>query len=208
MKYKLVIFDFDGTLADSFPWFARVANSIADTYKFKRIEESDIETLRGYSARQVIQHLGVPMWKLPLIARHMRALTAKEIGSIGLFAGVEHMLQRLSDEGVTLAMVTSNSYANVRAVLGSANAALITHYECDTSMFGKRSRFRRVLKQTGVRPSEALCVGDEVRDAEAANRERIPFGAVAWGFTNIATLQARAPAEVFTRVDDIVARVV
>ena len=208
MKYKLVIFDFDGTLADSFPWFAQVANSIADTYKFRRIEESDIETLRGYSARQIIQHLGVPMWKLPLIARHMRALTAKEIGKIGLFAGVERMLQRLSDEGVILAMVTSNSCANVRAVLGPANAALITHYECDASMFGKRPRFRRVLKQTGLRPSEALCVGDEVRDAEAANRDRIPFGAVAWGFTNIATLQAHAPTEVFERVDEIVEKVV
>lgn len=208
MKYQLVIFDFDGTLADSFPWFGQIANSLADAYKFKRIEAHEVETLRGYSARQVIQHLGVPLWKLPFIARRMRALTANEVGSISLFAGVDRMLQRLSDEGITLALVTSNSYANVRAVLGPANAALIAHYECDVSMFGKRSRFRRVLKQTGVPPAQALCIGDEVRDIEAANKERIPFGAVTWGFTSIAALEAHGPAEVFAEVDDIVAAIV
>ena len=204
MKYKLVIFDFDGTLADSFPWFARVTNTVADKYKFKRIEEHEVEKLRGYSARQIVQHLGVPMWKLPLIANHMRRLTEEQIDQISLFAGVDRMLQRLSDASITLAVVTSNSYNNVRHVLGPDNAALISYYECGVSIFGKRARFRSILKQSGMQPQDTLSVGDEIRDIEASQKEQIAFGAVAWGFTSIEALKARGPANVFTSVDDII----
>ena len=57
MAYKLVIFDLDGTLADTFPWFLSVLNGVADRYRFKRIEKHEVERLRGYSARQIIRHL-------------------------------------------------------------------------------------------------------------------------------------------------------
>jgi hypothetical protein len=49
-KHKLAIFDFDGTLSDSFPWFLRVVNSIADKHRFRRIEADDVEMLRGKSS--------------------------------------------------------------------------------------------------------------------------------------------------------------
>lgn len=205
MKYKLVIFDFDGTLADSFPWFTRITNSFADEYKFKRIEEHEVETLRGYSARQIVQHLGVPLWKMPMIAHHMRRLTEEQIDQISLFTGVDHMLQQLASAGLTLAVVTSNSYNNVRHVLGPENAALISYYECGVSIFGKRARFRSVLKRSGIQPGDTLSIGDEIRDIEASHKEQIAFGAVAWGFTHVEALKAHGPAQVFTTVDDIVA---
>ena len=54
MKYKLTIFDFDGTLADSFSWHLRVVNQIADKYRIRRLEENDIETIRGFDARRAM----------------------------------------------------------------------------------------------------------------------------------------------------------
>jgi phosphoglycolate phosphatase len=203
MKYKLIIFDFDGTLADSFPWFLNFVDSVSDKYKLKRIEQSQLETLRGYDAQKMIRHLKVPFWKVPLIANHMRTSMTNDIDRISLFDGVPDMLKQLSQNGVTLALVSSNSLQNVRRVLGPENAALISYYECGVSLFGKRSRFRRILAKTGIARSEALCVGDEIRDIAAAHEERIPFGAVAWGYTNIEAMEAYAPAEVFTSVGDI-----
>lgn len=207
MKYKLVIFDFDGTLADSFPWFIQVGNSVADVYRFKRVEAHELDTLRGYSARQIVKHLGVAWWKLPLIGRHVRRMAADNIGKISLFDGVDRMFERLSQAGVMLALVTSNSEANARRLLGPENAARISYYECDVSMFGKARRFQRVLKRSGIHAHQALCVGDELRDLEAAAKAGIPFGAVAWGFTQVAAMQARNPAELFMRVDEIAERV-
>jgi phosphoglycolate phosphatase len=208
MKYKLVIFDFDGTLADSFPWFIHRVNSVATKYRFKQIEEAEIEKLRGYGARQVVKHLGIPWWKIPLIANHMRRMVAQATGEILPFPGVDQLLNRLSEAGLTLALVTSNSRANVRQVLGEENFALLRYVECDVSLFGKRARFRKILKQSGVRSGEAICIGDEIRDLEAANQEHIAFGAVAWGFTNVDAFHAHAPTELFMQIDDIIEKLV
>jgi phosphoglycolate phosphatase len=206
MKYKLVIFDFDGTLADSFPWFIQVVNSVAAKYNFKPIEEGEVERLRSFSARQLIKHLGVPLWKIPFIAGHMRRLLTSDAPKISPFVGVDDLLAHLAHTGITLALVTSNSLINVRQVLGDKNLSHFTYLECGISLFGKRAPFRKILKQSGARPHEVLAIGDELRDLEAATQERIPFGAVAWGFTTLEALQAHAPDEVFLHIEDIAAQ--
>ena len=71
-------------------------------------------------------------------------------------------------------------------------------------MFGKQAHFRRVLKRSGVRPANALCIGDQIRDDEAASAVGMPFGAVAWGDTTVDALQACAPAAVFHEVEELV----
>jgi phosphoglycolate phosphatase len=206
MLYKLAIFDFDGTLADSFPWFLGMVNGLADAHGFRRIEEHEIEMLRGLGARQVAGHLGVPAWKLPRIAREMRRQMARDIGGIALFPGVDRLLRDLAGRGIRLAVVTSNSIDNVRRVLGPDSAALIHHYECGASIFGKRPKLRAVLRASGVPASQAICIGDEIRDLEAARAEGIAFGAVTWGYTNPEALRAQNPEEMFEGPEEILQR--
>ncbi len=204
MKYQLIIFDFDGTLADTLPWFLQVVNTVADAHRFKRIEAHEVEMLRSYDPRQMVQHLGIPRWKLPLIATHMRRLAATAGDHFTLFPGIDRLLQELSQHGVKLAIVTSNSYATVSRVLGPEIEPLVHYYECDVSMFGKGRRFRRILKASGVPSCKTLAIGDELRDLEAATRAGIPFGAVGWGVAPIEVLKAHAPAEAFVHMDDLV----
>jgi phosphoglycolate phosphatase len=208
VRYTLAMFDFDGTLADTFPWFLSAVTRLADKHGFNKIEAGELETLRGYSAHQIIERLGIPAWKLPRIGIDMRRMMAEDIRQIRPFEGIGAMLRGLSDRGVVLAVVTSNAYDNVRHVLGDEHAALIHYDECGASLFGKRGKLRRVLKQSGVRPGEAIFVGDEIRDIEAARAEGIPFGAVAWGYTHVAALEAYSPAEVFADVGEVVEKIV
>jgi phosphoglycolate phosphatase len=201
-RYKLAIFDLDGTLSDSLPWFLRVVNSIADKHHFKRIEDRDIEMLRGKSSRDIINYLQVPMWRMPIIAREMRRLKSKSINAIPLFAGVDLMLRELSQLGVTLAMVSSDAQSNVRKALGE-NAELFTQFACGASLFGKAAKYKTILKRTGIAAADAICIGDELRDGEAARTAGIDFGAVCWGFANAEALQEASPALMFDRVSDI-----
>lgn len=198
------MFDFDGTLADSFPWFVGIVNHLAQKYAFKPIEASEIETLRGYDARTIVRQLDVPVWKMPMIARYLRNLMARDIGRIRLFDGVDRLLRRLAEQGVTMAVVSSNSTDNVRRVLGPENAALIRYYECGVALFGKEAKLRNVLAKSGVPRGEALYIGDEIRDLEAARNERIAFGAVSWGYTRPDALAAHTPDLLFATVEDIV----
>lgn len=201
-RYKLAIFDLDGTLSDSLPWFRRVVNSIADKHGFRRIDDGDVEMLRGKSSREIITYLRVPMWRMPLIARDMRRLKSRNLDAIALFAGVEGMLGELSRLGVKLAVVSSDSESNARATLGK-NAALISAFACGASLFGKAAKFRTVLRRTGIAPADTICIGDEVRDGEAAKQAGIDFGAVSWGYATPEALRAIAPALVFDSVADI-----
>ena len=172
MKYKLVIFDFDGTLADTFPWFADIINKVAEKYHFKKITPDEHETIRGFDARGVLKYLGVPLWKMPLIANYIRMLMTHDIQRIALFQGIENVLRRLADLGATLAVVSSNSYENIQHVLGAELATLIAYYECGVSMFGKEAKLRKILKRSGFSPDEAIYIGDEIRDNEAAKKTR------------------------------------
>ena len=74
MPYSLAIFDLDGTLVDSFPWFRRTINDVADRFGFRRVAEDELETIRAASTREILAHLQLPLWKVPAVARHMRRL--------------------------------------------------------------------------------------------------------------------------------------
>jgi phosphoglycolate phosphatase len=200
---RLVIFDFDGTLADSAAWMMRALNEEADRFGYRRVDEAEIAALRGQDNRAIIRALGVPMWKLPMIATHMRRHITEDAGSIRLFPGTEAMLRALSARGATLAIVTSNEEAVVRRVLGPELADLVAFMECRASIFGKAPLLRRVLRRAGLPAETAIAIGDEVRDIEAARKAGISSGAVAWGYATPEILRARNPARFFARMEEL-----
>jgi phosphoglycolate phosphatase len=205
MKYKLTIFDFDGTLADSFSWHLSVVNEVAEKYQIRRLDENDIDTIRGFDARKAMSYVGLPMWKLPFLQREMQQRMTREIDQISLFPGVDELLYRLNANGVVLAIVTSNSLANVHRVLGPNTVGLIRHYGCGASIFGKRAKLRKVLRSSGVHSSEAIFIGDEIRDLHQARAEKIPFGAVSWGFNSIESLKTDSPEHAFASMEEMIA---
>lgn len=205
MGYKLAIFDFDGTLADSADWLKGVFNQVANRYGFKQISDEDFDALRGRDNRAIIRHLGVPAWKMPFIANYMRKLAGRDASSIPLFDGSVELLRALRENDVKIAIVSSNSEESIRRILRPNNACLVDHYECGASIFGKASKFRRVLRRAGVVPNDAIAIGDETRDIEAAMQANIAAGAVAWGYATPELLKSRLPAHMFETMDDIAA---
>jgi phosphoglycolate phosphatase len=203
MPCPLVIFDLDGTLADSFPWFLRNVNGVADKFSFRRIGDQDIEALRGLGSREILSRLEIPFWKLPGIARHMRRLKTEHLADIELFPEVDTMLRALADAGVRLALVSSDSEANAHRQLGEA-AALFSYFDCGASLFGKSAKFRRILARASVSAAHAISIGDEIRDIEAARATGIACGAVTWGYAAPEALRALRPDLVFDEIEDIV----
>lgn len=202
--YRLVIFDFDGTLADSFPWFLDVFDHLADQFGFVKPDRSDLDMLRRLGPRELLKRLKVPLLKLPAIATYTQRLQSAQIDRIVLFEGIAEVLRELKARGVTLVVVTSNDAANVRTVLGEELSALIDHYACGSSLFGKADKFKGVLKAFKVKPDEVLSVGDELRDIEAARKTDIRVGAVTWGYALEDSLLSEKPDHVFGKPSDIV----
>lgn len=202
MPYKLAIFDMDGTLSDSFPWFLSVINQVADKHKFQRVTDDRIDEMRSVGAGELVRMLGVPKWRIPLIIRDMRKMKAEQIDRIALFPGVDRMFEELKARGVTICVVSSDNEDNVRRVLGRLDDR-VSYFACAAGLFGKTAKFQRILELTGASVDDTLSIGDEIRDIDAAREAGIDFGAVSWGYTSAAALNARAPNFMFSRMDDI-----
>jgi phosphoglycolate phosphatase len=203
LAYRLVIFDFDGTLADSADWFIGMANQVARRFRFRQISDDEVAMLRGRSSRDVVAYMRVPAWKMPFIARHTRRLVSEATSEIPLFPESPDLIRRLHASGVVLALVSSNSESNVRKILGPELAACIDHFACGASMFGKSPKFRKVIRKVGAGRDEVLSIGDETRDIEAASRTGVDSGAVTWGYARPEILEAHRPTFLFNSMEDI-----
>ena len=173
--YALAIFDFDGTLANSSDWFLSIVDDLARRFRFRATPKDELEMLRGLTSREVIRHLGISRWKLPAIARHVRGLLAEQIDQIAPFDGIDTLFEALDAGGVRIAIVTSNSEANVRTVLAPETIARVELFECRASLFGKARLFKRVLRRSGLAPHQVIAIGDETRDIAAARKAGVPF---------------------------------
>lgn len=191
-RYRLVIFDFDGTLADSGDWFLSIVDQLSDRFRFRRVSPDEVEGLRGKTTREVIRLVGIPRWKLPAIGRYLQALLAQQTDRIALFDGITPVLSQLRESGVRLALVTSNAEYNVRAILGPT-VAVFDWLECGASLFGKARCYRRVLRRSGMPRGEVLSIGDETRDIVAARKVGIACGSVLWGYAHPTALLAMRP---------------
>ncbi|MGG5818725.1 HAD hydrolase-like protein [Falsiroseomonas sp. HW251] len=196
MTPRLVIFDFDGTLADSWPWFLTTLDGTADRFGLARITPAKADALRGQDTGAILKQLGVPIWKVPAIAAHLRAEVLRAPPP-PLFPGIPELLRRLARRGIVTAIASSNSEAQVARTLGGELLPLIAHRALEASLFGKPAKLKRLLREAGVAPADALFIGDEVRDIEAARDAGVAIGAVAWGYASPALLAARKPDAMF-----------
>lgn len=203
MKYDIAAFDFDGTLADTMPWFNSILNTVADKYGFRKIDAAERDQLRHRDASEILKFLGIPLWKLPAIMAHVRTLMQEIDPSVHMFDGIPDALARLKASGMRLAVVSSNSLENVQRVLGPDTAALFDDYECGTDLFGKAAKIDRLLQRHGTPPERFLLVGDEMRDIDAARKAGVRVGSVAWGYNHVDALREREPDELFMQVAEL-----
>jgi len=205
-RYRLVIFDFDGTLADSAAWFFGVINDVARRYRFRQTTPEEREALRSMSTREILAAREISSWKVPFIASHMRRRVARHVEEIHAFPWVTSLFEQLASEGVTIAIVSSNTEPNIVRVLGQAAAGRVRGFGGGASLFGKAKQFERMVKQHGFAPSEVVSVGDEVRDIQAARQCGMGTIAVSWGLASESALRAAKPDAVVSTIEELTER--
>jgi phosphoglycolate phosphatase len=208
VAYKLLIFDFDGTLANSFPWVVAILDELAEKFNAIPVDHSKLDELKSYGPRKIMKMHNVSIWKLPAILKFTRSRMKTNGDSIHCFEGVADMLRELKQNDIRMALVTTNTCETVRRVLGDDLYNLFHLFEDKVSLFGKPAALRRIIRKSGLDRSEMLAIGDEIRDVEAAKKVNIPFGAVSWGFSNMEAMASHSPEHTFTEMSQIVDLVV
>lgn len=181
---KVILFDFDGTIADSFDSMITIINILAEKYHFRKLQDHEINTLRAENVTTLFKKLNVSLLKLPLLARDTKAMQQKQISSIKPIKGITDALAELRNAGFQLGILTSNGQENVLDFLKKNNIDVFTYFSFDSSLFGKDKMIKRFMKKHKLERDQVIYVGDEIRDIEASINAGIKMIAVTWGFNS------------------------
>lgn len=195
-KQRAIVFDFDGTIADSFPVALEIFYALTHTGP---LPDEDMTRLRGMTLIQVARELKIPMYVVPFLLIRGRAMMRKRMHEITMIDGMEEVIRELS-EMYTLFILSSNSQRNITMML--AKYQLVDCFDeihGSVPLLGKARRLRQIMKRHKLVPIETWYVGDEARDIEAARKSHMKTVAVSWGYNNIHVLKSHMPdALVFT----------
>lgn len=191
---KVIIFDFDGTIADSFEMVLTISNRLAAEFGYLPALPEDIKRLKALSSREILRQAKVPFFRLPFLLRRLRFELNREICKLSPIPGIKEALQELKQQGHLLGIVTSNSVENVAEFLKAQGMEdLFDFIGSGLTLFGKGKVIQRIIKQQQLDPLTVIYVGDETRDIEAARKIQIQAIAVTWGFNSSEALLEQKP---------------
>lgn len=199
-----LIFDFDGTLVDSFECALEKFNVLADEFKYKKISRDEIGTLKNLSSKDFVKKLKIPFYKIPHVIMKARQLVRDEVPNLPSFASLPEVLHKLFQHNVKLGILTSNSYENVEAWLKRQNLRnLFSFIHNEANYFGKAHILKKIIKQNKFAKDKTFYIGDETRDIEAAKKSGIFSVAVTWGFNNEEVLRTQNPDFILSEPNEI-----
>lgn len=185
-----VLFDFDGTIANTLPRIIEIVNHHAESFGYKKVTEKDLERYRGKTPKELLTELHVSLLKLPFFIYKMQVELFKEMNDVYIFPGITKMLETLKQYDLNLAIISSNSQKNIESFLRKNRIAEYFNFiHSERNLFGKDSAIRIILKGHGLKKEEVVYVGDEIRDIDACKKVGITCISVAWGFNTFELLQ-------------------
>jgi phosphoglycolate phosphatase len=197
-----IIFDFDGTIADSYNYvigfLRREAGRRHTVTAHEKVE------LRGYSMVRMARALGMPLWRMPFLFLKGRREMAKHIDDVTLFTGIPEIIRELHEAGFQIFIVSANSEANIDHFMLQHNLrSYISAIYGGAGIVGKAPLLRRLLVTHNLRADECWYVGDEARDVRTARRVGMYSVAVTWGYNNASLLHKQHPTAVVFKPDEI-----
>jgi pyrophosphatase PpaX len=196
-RFDAVIFDLDGTLADTFPTVLRIFNRVMRE-----------QTGREWTLEELLPYFGPPETIIlrnlfpeeeihqPLIESFFRQ-SAADGAEIRPFPGIDRLVRRLGETGIPLAVYSGASTHSARLRVG--HAGLLDHFA--VVLGGDQVEnykphpegLLKLLDQFQVAPESAVFIGDMVADITAGRGAGTKTIAVTWGAATAAELRAARP---------------
>jgi phosphoglycolate phosphatase-like HAD superfamily hydrolase len=201
-KPKTIIFDFDGTIADSFAVFLNSLQIVLG--RDKPLTTDEVAMLQGATPREIMRYLHVKKWQLPRLLIKGRQEISQHMDEIAPFPNIANVLKNASSEGHAIYILSTNSEVNIRGFLQKHKLEpYIKGVYGNVSIFGKTKTLKKLSKRQKVAIADCVYIGDEVRDIEAAKKAGMACISVAWGFSTFDALKAHQPTVIAKRPDDL-----
>ncbi len=197
--YKLLIFDWDGTLMDSADRIVRCFQAAARDCGLRALADDAVRRTIGLGVAGALARLlpGEDGGRRQAIAeRYREHFLYLDDTPTPLFPGVARGLEDLRERGYRIAVATGKSRIGLNAALeASGTAGLFCATRCADETRSKPDplMLHEILAQTEVRAGDALMVGDTSYDIEMASRADIDSVAVGYGVHDVEELRIHKP---------------
>ena len=203
MQRPVVIFDFDGTIANTLDSIIDIMNNLSEDFGFRKIRDEDKEYLRGKRPREILNHLGISLFKLPFVIRKVRREINSHIALLSPSADLLPALKLLKKNECQIGIVTTNIEENVRKFLHANNLDQFDLFYTSKKIFGKDKTISKIIREMKLEKSNVYFVGDEVRDIEAGKKAGVNTIAVSWGYNTKEALAKEKPDFLIDSPDDL-----
>lgn len=204
--YKHIIFDFDGTLADSAEVALKVYNDMAVEYKYKKLTMDEYRKLSKLPINDRFKAIGVPYYKPWIILKLIKEAKeryGKLLNSINLFDNIEEVLKELYNNGYTISIISTNSKENIVNFLKEKGLDFVNEVYSSKGLYGKVDVLKKYIKKHEVEKNEVLYVADELRDLKVCKKLKIDILSVSWGFDSYELLKDYNPTYLVSKVFDM-----
>ena len=185
---KHLIFDFDGTIVESGPL---IYSNLAEYTQNCHLSWNE---LRDLPSNEVISALGISKLDLPKLILRIRSDFKNRLKEQPIVTGMKAAIAELKERGFSLHIVSSNSEGNISDFL--SNHDLRNDFASITSfftIFGKAHGIGKLLTQIEATALDAIYIGDETRDIQAADKVGIQSLSVTWGYNSEKALSSYKP---------------
>lgn len=198
-RFDLIIFDWDGTLVDSIDWIVHCLKKAAQLHGCNIPEDRAAKDIIGLSIQNAMEKLFLGIDQITqqkLIDCYSQEFFSKQITEDDLFFGVTEMLQQFKQAGYKLAIATGKSHSSLNKAMqgtGLSDFFSITRCADQTASKPHPDMLEEIIKESGIKKTRAVMVGDSVHDMQMAVNAGISSIAVSCGANSFEQLQSCNP---------------
>lgn len=194
MSDPVILFDFDGTIADTHQMLIAILNNLSGEFGYEPLSEAVVQEFRGLSSQEIIRASKVSAFKIPFLIRRVKEEVQASMATVSPIVGIIESLENLTKKGYALGILTSNFEENVQIFLTHHQINdLFNWLDAGMTIFGKHRMLRRFQEKHNIEPERLIYVGDETRDIDAAKKSGVLVVSVTWGFNTREILEIHSP---------------
>ena len=201
MKEKTtLIFDFDGTIANTFDVMIDLFNTIVSKYDIKPITKELLDSYLELPLKKRIKAHGVKYRQVPFLVKDALSLLEPFLKQATPFEGMKEMLFTLSKK-YTLYIASSNKKELIETFLKTHDINVFKKVYAKPTLFGKDKLLLSLLKKENLNIKNVLYIGDELRDIEACEKIHMDILPVSYGYDKPSFLKKHYQKDIMASPD-------
>ena len=197
---KVVIFDFDGTVADSIPF---IYYEVKKELKEVGISEKEVGQIEKVGVSKFLKELNMSRIKMAWAAFKIQKRLKKKIDRVAVFEGVESLLRDLQKDGFELGIVTNNKKKTVEKFMKSNDLNLLSFVYGNFFLRRKVRKLEKAVKIAGAEKGRVVYIGDQKDDILDAKKVGLKSIGVTWGISSFDELKKAGPDYIANSPEEI-----